>query len=468
MAANLVRYLENGAEHWGVAHGDGITPLAGQYTSTADLIRHGETDWRAAASRSATLPLADVELLAPVTIPARLVCQGANYRQHMIESGMNPDEKTFNMFFEKADCTINQPRGTVTRPAHVDFLDYEIEVALVFRREIMQAVQVTAQNLHEFIFGVTIANDITARDVQLSQMQFFKGKSYRGFCPLGPYLTALDKDDFPYLERLLLRLSVNGEIRQQDSSKNMVFKPAESIQELSTFSNMAPGDVLLTGTPSGCALKVPKPFVRTFLQFLLPEKQFWKAFRKVQSKRSQYLRPGDVMTATIRSDDGRLDLGEQRVTVVQDTCSDATTYEPQRKRATKLQHLVIYVDDLARSQEFYTKLFDLQFSALNHPDSSAAMRLAKQEMHFFSFGHYHHDLCLVKHHRLKMDNRSMMHYSMVARDDHMFDTVVDRLRQMNVPYREGRLLLSARVEPGSRAVCFQDPNNHWIEMLSRG
>ena len=174
------------------------------------------------------------------------------------------------------------------------------------------------------------------------------------------------------------------------------------------------------------------------------------------------------MTATIRSDDGGLDLGEQRVTVVEEPCPDAAMCERQRKRAAKLQHLVIYVDDMARSQEFYTKLFDLQFSALNHPDSSAAMRLAKQEMHFFSFGYYHHDLCLVKHHRLQMDNRSMMHYSMVARDDDKFDAVVERLRQMNVPYREGRLLSSARVQPCSRAICFQDPNKHWIEILSRG
>ncbi len=70
--------------------------------------------------------------------------------------------------------------------------------------------------------------------------------------------------------------------------------------------------------------------------------------------------------------------------------------------AAKLQHHVIYVSDLRRSKDFYTKLFDLQFSALNHPDSSAAMRLAQMEMHFFSFGFYHHDICLVKHHKLKI------------------------------------------------------------------
>jgi catechol 2,3-dioxygenase-like lactoylglutathione lyase family enzyme len=84
--------------------------------------------------------------------------------------------------------------------------------------------------------------------------------------------------------------------------------------------------------------------------------------------------------------------------------------------AAKLQHHVIYVSDLNRSKDFYVKLFDLQFSALNHPDSSAAMRLSNQEMHFFSFGFYHHDLCLVKHHKLKMDNNSMLHFTLVAHE----------------------------------------------------
>ena len=91
--------------------------------------------------------------------------------------------------------------------------------------------------------------------------------------------------------------------------------------------------------------------------------------------------------------------------------------------AAKLQHHVIYVSDLKRSKDFYMKLFDLQFSALNHPDSSAAMRLSKQEMHFFSFGFYHHDICLVKHHKLKMDNDSMLHFSLVARDEAAFDGI---------------------------------------------
>ena len=120
-----------------------------------------------------------------MTAPCRIFCQGANYRQHMIESGLDPDAKTFNIFFTKSDASLNAANGVVRRPPHVVLLDYEIELALVFRRSISSSVTVTPGALQDYVFAVTIANDISARDVQLPQMQFFKGKSYRGFCRSG-------------------------------------------------------------------------------------------------------------------------------------------------------------------------------------------------------------------------------------------------------------------------------------------
>jgi predicted enzyme related to lactoylglutathione lyase len=133
--------------------------------------------------------------------------------------------------------------------------------------------------------------------------------------------------------------------------------------------------------------------------------------------------------------------------------------------AAKLQHHVIYVSDLNRSKDFYMKLFDLQFSALNHPDSSAAMRLAHMEMHFFSFGFYHHDICLVKHHKLNMDNGSMLHFSLVARNRAAFDAIQRRAKELAIPARDGRLIASAKALPGQRAFCLQDPDHHWIEII---
>ncbi len=132
---------------------------------------------------------------------------------------------------------------------------------------------------------------------------------------------------------------------------------------------------------------------------------------------------------------------------------------------TKFQHHVFYVEDLQRSKDFYVQLFDLQFSALNHPDSSAAMRLSKQEMHFFSFGFYHHDICLVKHHQLKMDNNSMLHYSLVVQDKTTFEQIEQRANTMNISLRQGRMLKSAMMQPDWQAFCVQDPDNHWVEIL---
>jgi 2-keto-4-pentenoate hydratase/2-oxohepta-3-ene-1,7-dioic acid hydratase in catechol pathway len=242
-------------------------------------------------------------------------CQGANYRRHMIESGLDPDAKTFNMFFTKSDASIGPASGMVRRPAHVALLDYEIELALVFKRSIEAPVTLSAETLKDYVFAATIANDLSARDVQLPQSQFFKGKSYRGFCPIGPWLTVPEPNEFGFLDRLDLRLSVNGTVRQQDNTANLVFKPAETISELSTFANIYPGDVLLTGTPSGCALRVPPPPLRRLLQ-LLPERQFWRLFLASQRRRPEYLKPGDQISASIRAPGGGLDLGTQRITII--------------------------------------------------------------------------------------------------------------------------------------------------------
>ena len=192
MATNLVRYELDGAPQWGVALASGIAPLDSAYPTTAALIEHGEADWRRASARAPSVSFDSAQILSPVTTPCRIYCQGANYRQHMVKSGMDPDAKAFNMFFTKSDASVASAKGTVTPPKHVSLLDYEVELALIFRRPIASAAIVTRENLKDYVFAVAIANDFSARDVQLPQMQFFKGKSYRGFCPIGPWLTVPD------------------------------------------------------------------------------------------------------------------------------------------------------------------------------------------------------------------------------------------------------------------------------------
>jgi len=315
MVVHLVRFERNERASWGVLNGDLISPLSGTYPRTADLIERGQADWTTAAGGAGDLTMAEVSLLSPITTPCRVMCQGVNYREHAIESGMDPDARTFNLFFDKTDASVAGPDDPITRPAHVKLLDYEIEMALALRKKVAAPITVNTANLHEYVFGVTIANDVSARDVQLPQGQFLKGKSYRGFCPLGPVLAVLEPQEMNLLDELDLRLEVNGAVRQRDNTANMLYKPAETLTELSEFCNLDPGDVLLTGTPHGITAGSPPQLIRRVATALLPEDKLWAAFVKL-NKRKAYLKPGDVVTSSIRHAGGSLDLGTQRNTIV--------------------------------------------------------------------------------------------------------------------------------------------------------
>lgn len=317
MSLNIVRFEHQGRTQWGVIRGTQITPIPGEFATTGDFIR-GTNLAELSALEGSTLELSTVKLLSPVTQNQQFVCQGANYRQHMIESGMDPDAKTYNMIFTKATSCITAADSDVIKPDIVQFLDYEIELGLVLRKAIKNAVTVTDKNLHEYVAGAVIVNDYSARDVQIPQMQFYKGKSFRTFGPVGPWLTLLDASSITALKNLQLKLTVNGEVRQQDSSANLVFGPAETLTELSTVQDFEAGDLLATGTPAGCALSVPSP-AKQKIGALLPEKTKWDLFFKVQSQRRQYLRKGDLVEASIRTADGKIDLGVQRNRIVAET-----------------------------------------------------------------------------------------------------------------------------------------------------
>jgi 2-keto-4-pentenoate hydratase/2-oxohepta-3-ene-1,7-dioic acid hydratase in catechol pathway len=291
-----------------------ITPVPGTYTTTGDFVRNTTLD-ELAALEGETLAVSAVKMLSPVTRNQQFVCQGANYRQHMIESGMDPDVKTYNMIFTKASSCIVAADSDVIKPKRVQFLDYEIELGLVMRQAIHGAVDVTEDNLHEYVAGAVIVNDYSARDIQIPQMQFYKGKSFRTFGPVGPWLTLLEPRDFLALRSLQLKLTVNDKLRQNDTTANLVHGPAETLTELSRVHDLEPGDLLATGTPAGCALSIPSP-TKQKIAAMLPEKAKWEMFLKVQAGRTQYLKPGDVVEARIHSSDGRIDLGTQRNRIV--------------------------------------------------------------------------------------------------------------------------------------------------------
>ncbi len=228
---------------------------------------------------------------------------------------MDPDAKAYNMIFTKATSCIASPDSDLIKPAQVRFLDYEIELGLIIKRDVLTKTVVTDANLHEFVAGAVIVNDYSARDIQIPQTQFYKGKSFRTFGPIGPHLCLLTVPEMRYLRDLQLTLTVNGQVRQKDSTANLVFGPAETLTELSGVQDLYVGDLLSTGTPAGCALSVPSPFKQR-VGALLPEAVKWAIFNKVQEGRDQYLKAGDIVEARIQSPDGVIDLGVQRNKVI--------------------------------------------------------------------------------------------------------------------------------------------------------
>ena len=316
MSLNVLHYRHQGRAQWGVVRKGAITPIPGAFETTADFIEANPLEKLAALS-GPTIAESDVQWLSPVTPNQQFVCQGANYRQHMIESGMDPDAKKFNMIFTKATSCIVPADSHLIKPKDVRFLDYEIELGLVIKRDMTVRRAVTDANLHEYVAGIVIVNDYSARDIQIPQMQFYKGKSYRTFGPIGPYLCLLAPRDIPKLKQLHLTLTVNGAVRQMDSTANLVYGPAETLAELSGVQDLRAGDLIATGTPAGCALSIPSPGKQR-IAALLPEAAKWRFFMKVQAARSQYLRAGDVVEARIASSDGAIDLGVQRNLVVEE------------------------------------------------------------------------------------------------------------------------------------------------------
>jgi len=316
MALNVIHFKHHGHAQWGVVRNGRITPVPGDFATTGEFILANRIE-RLASLDNPTLRESEVHLLPPVTRKQQFLCQGANYRQHMIESGMNPDAKKFNMIFTKSPDCIVAADSNVILPSQVRFLDYEIELGLVLKRGIHDRKAISDADLHEYVAGLVVVNDYSARDVQIPQMQFYKGKSFRTFGPVGPYLCLLEPSDFPRLRSLQLKLVVNGEIRQNDSTANLVYGPAETLTELSGVHDLHAGDLLATGTPAGCALSVPTP-AKQRLVGLLPERKKWELFFKIQARRPQYLKPGDLVEAFIRSADGAIDLGVQRNRIVKE------------------------------------------------------------------------------------------------------------------------------------------------------
>jgi 2-keto-4-pentenoate hydratase/2-oxohepta-3-ene-1,7-dioic acid hydratase in catechol pathway len=267
----------------------------------------------ASAAEGAAVPAGSLGLLSPVTAPARVVAQAVNYRSHAVESGFDPD-KIPPVFFRKSSHSLTGPAGDIIRPPGVGFLDYEVELGLVIGADLPVGATVTPETLHHYVAALVVANDVSARQIQLTKTQFYEAKSYPTFTPAGPWLALVGAADLARLGSLRLTLSVNGEVRQDATAADMIVTPDRALTALSGFQPLAPGDLLLTGTPGGTALKAP-PKALEKLAGLLPTALKWQMFFRRQVGNPRYLHDGDLVTAGIASEDGGLDLGTQLCTV---------------------------------------------------------------------------------------------------------------------------------------------------------
>jgi 2-keto-4-pentenoate hydratase/2-oxohepta-3-ene-1,7-dioic acid hydratase in catechol pathway len=297
---------------WWVRTPTGAARVSTDATTTAGLLAD-RAAITAAATSTDTVPVDHLALVSPVTAPCRLVAQMTNFASHVTDVGGDPQAVPLT-FFRKTSGSISGPSDDVVRPPHVRLLDYEVEIGLVIGRELPVGTSVTADNLADYVAGLVVTNDISARDIQLPQTQFYEAKSYPTFTPVGPALVLLDADELKRFTDLRLTLRVNGEVRQDMTAADMIYLPVQALQALSRFQRLDPGDLLLTGTPVGTALSAPpKPIA--MIVSLLPPAVRWKLFFQGQAGNPKYLKDGDVIEATVATDDAAIDLGTQRTVV---------------------------------------------------------------------------------------------------------------------------------------------------------
>ena len=256
----LVTFTENNRSRIGIDSGTGIIDLS---MANPDLpeemtafLSLGEDAMNTAASyvdRDADFVLADVHLESPVLRPGKILAIGLNYRAHAEESGM--DIPKTPLVFTKQNTSINGPYDPVHKSNHARMLDYEGELAVVIGKKCRY---VPKEKAAQVVAGYTVSNDVSVREWQMrgTPAQFTMGKSWDTHCPLGP---AIVTDIDPHV--LNLTTEVNGEVRQDTNTNDLIFDCFDIIEYLTTAFTLEPGDVIVTGTPSGVgmAMKPPSP-----------------------------------------------------------------------------------------------------------------------------------------------------------------------------------------------------------------
>jgi len=268
----LVRFLQNNHESYAIqVSGDQLLDLPTMskilkkpFPSSLDELISSRNNGLQALERSlqdlteketssATLRRSSAKILAPIASPPKIICLGLNYRDHAAEQ--NAPLPSEPIIFMKPCTTVVGPDEPIVKPAFVKQLDYEAELAVVIGKK---GKDIAVEDAKNHIFGYTCFNDVSARDIQFKDKQWTRGKSFDTFAPMGPCITTTDQ--IGETENLWIRARVNGELRQNSSTRNMVFNVYEIVHELSRVMTLEPRDVIATGTPAGVGFAMkPEP-----------------------------------------------------------------------------------------------------------------------------------------------------------------------------------------------------------------
>lgn len=248
----FVRYTTDGSPQWGVEYDSKLHPLSRLVEGPPDFSDIANPSYRTSIRRAlqdgalSSRPAGDVRRLAPVPQPGQIVCVGLNYHDHAEEQDEEVPERP--LLFAKSASAVTNPDDPIVHPADIDEVDYEVELGIVIGRT---ARDVDAEDARDYIAGYTIVNDVSARDAQFNDGQFFRGKSYHTFAPMGPTLVTDDSVDPNAID---VELRVNGQVKQSSSTEEFIFDVGDVVEYISGVTTLRPGDVISTGTPGGVGI----------------------------------------------------------------------------------------------------------------------------------------------------------------------------------------------------------------------
>ena len=256
----IVRFLDNGIEFIGVlCENDTMVMPIDISNDMNEFIVHYDSLKKYLNKPNPLIPLSDVILLSPIKTPLQdIICLGVNYMEHAIES-MRFKNEVFDgrrdeaIYFSKRVNECSSPNCDFFITNNTEQLDYEVELVVIIGRDCRNA---TRESAYDFVFGYTIGNDISARDLQQKHKQWYIGKSLEGAFPMGPCIVLRDDLD---ITNLYIKSYVNNELRQSSNTSNMIFDVPHVIAELSTYFTLRSGSIISMGTPSGVGMGFTPP-----------------------------------------------------------------------------------------------------------------------------------------------------------------------------------------------------------------